>query len=191
MQHCGHLERTRSAPRGRTAADGADIPPGHSTGPDLYQARKKGRSWAGPGCASFPFPKRLPGSPPLFPGVAFRGFGAPPRGPLTVIATTARKGPTKAYSMHLLDTDGVTVGCGWRPGPPKISELAEQDFHAEPEMYLGCTRCFRHFTFPNTWMAVEPYAAQDSEASISLSSDTDESVDTQSDKEAIVLPEIE
>ena len=37
----------------------------------------------------------------------------PPRGPLTVIATTARKGPTKAYSMHLLDTDGVTVGCGW------------------------------------------------------------------------------
>ena len=71
------------------------------------------------------------------------------------------------------------------------SRLAEQDFHAEPEMYLGCTRCFRHFTFPNTWMAVEPYAAQDSEASISLSSDTDESVDTQSDKEAIVLPEIE
>ena len=26
-------------------------------------------------------------------------------------------------------------------------------------MYLGCTRCFRHFTFPSTWMAVEPYAA--------------------------------
>ena len=100
-----------------------------------------------------------------------------PRGPLTVVATTARKGPTKAYSMHLLDTDGVTVGCGWRPGPLKISELAEQDFPA---------RCFRHFTFPSTWMAVEPYAAQ-----ISLSSDTDESVDTQSDKEAVVLPEIE
>ena len=73
----------------------------------------------------------------------------PPRGPLTVVATTARKGPTKAYSMHLLDTDGVTVGCGWRPGPLKISELAEQDFHAEPEVYLGCTRCFRHFTFPS------------------------------------------
>ena len=102
----------------------------------------------------------------------------PFRGPLTVVATTARKGPTKAYSMHLLDTDGVTVGCGWRPGPLKISELTEQDFHAEPEVYLGCTRCFRHFTFPSTWMAVEPYAAQDSEASISLSSDTDESVET-------------
>ena len=72
-----------------------------------------------------------------------------PRGPLTVVSTTARKGPTKAYSMHLLDTDGVTVGCGWRPGPLKISELAEQDFHAEPEVYLGCTRCFRHFTFPS------------------------------------------
>ena len=54
------------------------------------------------------------------------------------------------HHQGLLDTDGVTVGCGWRPGPLKISELAEQDFHAEPEMYLGCTRCFRHFTFPNT-----------------------------------------
>ena len=43
-----------------------------------------------------------------------------------------------------------------------------------PRMHLGCTRCFRHFTFPSTWMAVEPYAAQDSEASIS--SDTDKSV---------------
>ena len=59
----------------------------------------------------------------------------PPRGPLTVVATTARKGPTKAYSMHLLDTDGVTVGCGWRPGPLKISELAEQDFHASPTQH--------------------------------------------------------
>ena len=104
--------------------------------------------------------------------------------PLTVVATTARKGPTKAYSMHLLDTESQWGAAG------KISELAEQDFHAEPEVYLGCARCFRHFTFPSTWMAVEPYAAQDSEASISLSSDTDESVDTQSD-EAVVLPQIE
>ena len=55
----------------------------------------------------------------------------------------------------------------------------------------GVHPMFPDFTFRNTWMAVEPYAAQDSEASISLSSDTDESVDTQSDKEAIVLPEIE
>ena len=79
MQHCGHLERTRSAPRGRTAADGADIPPGHSTGLDLYQARKKGRAWAGPGARFFPFRGGSLGPPPpFFPGVAFRGFGAPP-----------------------------------------------------------------------------------------------------------------
>ena len=80
MQHCGHLERTRSAPRGRTAADGADIPPGHSTGLDLYQARKNGRAWAGPGCAFFPFRGGSlgPPPPPLFSGRGFPGFWGPP-----------------------------------------------------------------------------------------------------------------
>ena len=67
MQHCGHLERTRSAPRGRTAADGADIPAGHSTGLDLYQARKKGRAWAVRGARFFPFLGR-----------GFPGFWGPP-----------------------------------------------------------------------------------------------------------------
>ena len=80
MQHCGHLERTRSAPRGRTAADGADIPPGHSTGLDLYQARKKGRAWAGPGCAFFSLSGEAPWvpPPPLFSGRGFPGFWGPP-----------------------------------------------------------------------------------------------------------------
>ena len=78
MQHCGHLERTRSAPRGRTAADGADIPPGYSTGPDLYQARKRGALGLVQGARLFPFRGGSLGPPPLFPGVAFRGFGAPP-----------------------------------------------------------------------------------------------------------------
>ena len=78
MQHCGHLERTRSAPRGRTAADGADIPPGHSTGLDLYQARKRGALGLVQGARLFPFRGGSLGPPPLFPGVAFRGFGTPP-----------------------------------------------------------------------------------------------------------------
>ena len=80
MQHCGHLERTRSAPRGRTAADGADIPPGHSTGLDLYQARKMGALGLVRG-ARFSLSGEAPWAPPpppFFPGVAFRGFGAPP-----------------------------------------------------------------------------------------------------------------
>ena len=115
---------------------------------------------------------------------------------ITKVATDEVPGSTDGDSHHgpkgsHQSLQHAPTGHGWshsgvrlEAGPLKISELAEQDFHAEPEMYLGCTRCFRHFTFPNTWMAVEPYAAQDSEASISLSSDTDESVDTQSDKEA-------
>ena len=64
MQHCGHLERTRSAPRGRTAADGADIPPGHSTGLDLYQARKRGALGLVQGARLFPFRGGSLGPPP-------------------------------------------------------------------------------------------------------------------------------
>ena len=80
MQHCGHLERTRSAPRGRTAADGADIPPGHSTGLDLYQARKMGALGLVRG-ARFSLSGRLPGPPP--PPFFFRAWlsgvlGPPP-----------------------------------------------------------------------------------------------------------------
>ena len=51
----GHPERMRSAPRGGTAAEGADIPPpGNSACPDLHQARKIGAAWADPGCALVP-----------------------------------------------------------------------------------------------------------------------------------------
>ena len=68
MQHCGHLERTRSAPRGRTAADGADIPPG----------RKRGALGLVQGARLFPFRGGSLGPPPPFSGRGFRGFGAPP-----------------------------------------------------------------------------------------------------------------
>ena len=53
--------------------------PAHSTGPDLYQARKRGALGLVQGARLFPFRGGSLGPPPpLFPGVAFRGFGAPP-----------------------------------------------------------------------------------------------------------------
>ena len=90
VQDRGHPERMRSAPRGGTAAEGADIPPpGNSTGPDWPQAGKIGAAWADSGCSfgppllfGFPFSGRFPGSPPfprfLRSGVCFPGFGGPP-----------------------------------------------------------------------------------------------------------------
>ena len=78
MQHCGHLERTRSAPRGRTAADGADIPPGHSTGPDLYQARKRGALGLVQGARLFPFRGGSLGPPPPFFRAWLSGVLGPP-----------------------------------------------------------------------------------------------------------------
>ena len=78
IQHCGHLERTRSAPRGRTAADGADIPPGHRTGLDLYQAKKRGALGLVQGARLFPFRGGSLGPPPLFSGRGFPGFWGPP-----------------------------------------------------------------------------------------------------------------
>ena len=84
IQDRGHPERMRSAPRGGTAAEGADIPPGNSAGPDLHQARKIGAAWADPGCALVPlsclvFPFRGGSLGPLFSpvssvsGLTFRG----------------------------------------------------------------------------------------------------------------------
>ena len=78
MQHCGHLERTRSAPRGRTAADGADIPPGHSTGLDLYQARKRGALGLVQGARLFPFRGGSLGPPPPFFRAWLSGVLGPP-----------------------------------------------------------------------------------------------------------------
>ena len=77
MQHCGHLERTRSAPRGRTAADGADIPPGHSTGLDLYQARKMGALGLVRG-ARFSLSGEAPWVPPFFRAWLCGVLGPPP-----------------------------------------------------------------------------------------------------------------
>ena len=48
IQDRGHPERMRSAPRGGTAAEGADIPP---QGTAQAQARKIGAAWADPKCA--------------------------------------------------------------------------------------------------------------------------------------------
>ena len=77
MQHGGHLERTRSAPRGRTAADGADIPPGHRTGLDRYQARKRGVLGLVQGARLFPFWGGSLGPPPPPPWLS-EVLGPPP-----------------------------------------------------------------------------------------------------------------
>ena len=65
-------------PGGRTAADGADIPPGHSTGLDLYQARKRGALGLVQGARLFPFRGGSLGPPPPFLRAWLSGVLGPP-----------------------------------------------------------------------------------------------------------------
>ena len=75
-----HPERMRSAPRGGTAAEGADIPPlGTAHAQTCTRRGKLARlglirdaPWFPP-CLVFPFLGRLPGSPFLSPFPPFRG----------------------------------------------------------------------------------------------------------------------
>ena len=90
VQDRGHPERMRSAPRGGTAAEGADIPPlgtaQAQTGPKREKLARLGLIRDAPlvplSCLVFPFRGGSLG-PPLspvssVPGFAFRGSGGPP-----------------------------------------------------------------------------------------------------------------
>ena len=60
-----------------------------------------------------------------------------------------------------------------------------------PADLFHCTRCFHRFRLPSDWGVQDaPAQAVDSDSSVSLSSLTDSSVDTASDSEKVLLPEI-
>ena len=60
--------------------------------------------------------------------------------------------------------------------------MTKDDYDSEAADLLHCSRCFHRFRLPSDW------GVQD--APVSLSSLTDSSVDTASDSEKILLPEI-
>ena len=46
-----------------------------------------------------------------------------PHGPLRVVASSRKSGPTGTYKIHLLTVDHKAVGCGWQPSALKARDL--------------------------------------------------------------------
>ena len=127
---------------------------------------------------------------PLFQEI-FADEVAPPVGPLIVVASLRKTGNPPKRKLHLLDRDGRAVGCGWSPDLTKVSSMTKDDYDSEAADLLHCSRCFHRFRLPSDWGVQDaPAHAVDSDSSVSLSSLTDSSVDTASDSEKILLPEI-
>ena len=108
-----------------------------------------------------------------------------------MVASLRKTGNPPRRKLHLLDRDGRAVGCGWTPDLTKVSSMTKDDYDFEAADLLHCSRCFHRFRLPSDWGVQDaPAHAVDSDSSVSLSSLTDSSVDTASDSEKILLPEI-
>ena len=110
-------------------------------------------------------------------------------GPWRVISTTMRRKGAQVFKVHLLDTHGRTIGCGWTPNLARVTELSVDDYVADIDSHICCERCFKNHTFPKTWGLPGSPDAQAPSASSPDSDDslTDESVDTASEEEKITV----
>jgi hypothetical protein len=113
----------------------------------------------------------------------------PPLGPL--IPGIRRQKISNVHIMHLFSQQGKAIGCGWQ-GIDKCEPINGEDYRTQPAQYPLCKLCSRMYCLPPAWTSIngEPQADLDS-ASSSLSSGslTDEEADTDSDREALRLPE--
>ena len=118
-------------------------------------------------------------------------FTEPAPGSLRVVSSRTRTTASGQYRIHLLNGEGTAVGCGWRPKSGSVEDLSPDDFRNEMGLYGKCTRCFKSHDLPLEYQqgpAQVNDAPADSDSSNESGSDTDDSVDTESDKEHIELP---
>ena len=118
-------------------------------------------------------------------------FTEPAPGSLRVVSSRTRTTASGQYRIHLLNGEGTAVGCGWRPKSGSVEDLSPDDFRNEMGLYGKCTRCFKSHDLPLEYQqgpAQVNDAPVDSDSSNESGSDTDDSVDTESDKEHIELP---
>ena len=111
-------------------------------------------------------------------------FPATPDLPLRVVAAVKRTGNAGQSRIHLLNVEGTAVGCGWRPAASKVQELLVLDYITEQEAYGS----FKRHGFPADWAlepAEVPTLQEDSDSLTDSGSETDDSVDTQSETEVV------
>ena len=114
-----------------------------------------------------------------------------------ISSNTVRRGPEKQFRVHLLTVEGFCLG--WRPKSTQMTVLTPGEYWANPTGYGKCTRCFAKGDLPKSWFVsrhgtVEgkdiPDLEVDTESSATSGSETDDSVDTQSEADAVPLPKV-
>lgn len=121
--------------------------------------------------------KVLPEKPP------FTDLSSAP-GPLTIVCRKV-KSPAGTLMVHLLTCTGKAIGCGWQPLANSYDHLLEQDYRADQSAYSLCSKCFRLYSLPQDWTATDP--SVHSEVHSSCGSLSDDSVDSESDQEAVQI----
>ena len=146
---------------------------------------------------------------PLTRGILWRGADnglysdPPPEGDpadqdysYQVISSNTVRGPEKQFRVHLLTVEGFCLGCGWRPRSAQMTVLTPGEYWANPTGYGKCARCFAKGDLPKSWFVSRlgtvdiPDLEVDTESSATSGSETDDSVDTQSEADAVPLPKV-
>ena len=107
--------------------------------------------------------------------------------PLTLAIRKVRAQSGK-FMMHLLDTTGKAVGCGWRPATDKWESLTSDEYHNSPLDYSQRSKCFKNHTVPPPAGFTTTTGSDTSDDEYrSCGSLSDDSVDSDSDAEACKL----
>jgi hypothetical protein len=102
-------------------------------------------------------------------------------GPLTPMSVLRGARGSRQTKAHLFRTDGKAVGCGWMPRHGQVQIIAEEDWLHDADC-VQCTKCFKFFTWPSTWIASgEPVAdpVEESQSEISSASEVDSDLDSE------------
>ena len=116
-----------------------------------------------------------------------------------VISSNTVRGPDKQFRVHLLTVEGFCLGCGWRPRSTQMTVLTPGEYWANPTGYGKCRRCFAKGDLPKSWFVSQhgtvegkdiPDLEVDTGSSATSGLETDDSVDTQSEADAVPLPKV-
>ena len=107
--------------------------------------------------------------------------------PLSLVIRKARALSGK-FMMHLLDTTGRAVGCGWKPATGSWEHISPGEYQGSSQEYSQCSKCFRCHSIPHLppQQATITNEGSDEEYT-SCGSLSDDSVDSDSDAEATKL----
>jgi hypothetical protein len=76
-------------------------------------------------------------------------YDADPNNPLSLVIRKARSQSGK-FMMHLLDTTGRAVGCGWKPAIGSWEHISPGEYQSSSQEYSQCSKCFRCHSIPNS-----------------------------------------